>query len=141
MFRSTNAPPMWVLRIFVSLHVLTYRLSGRRLGRSMNGMPVLLLTTTGRKTGKPRTVPLVYLRDEADYVVTLGVVERPAWLLNLRAHPQAEIQVGPSRMKVKAREASDEERRQLWTRAPAYWHNYQTAAKSEFPFIFLRKIE
>ena len=132
---------MWLLRIFSSLHVLAYRLSGGRLGRTMNGMPVLLLTTTGRMTGKPRTVPVVYLRDGADYVIMPGVVENPAWLLNLRVNPQARIQVGVSVMPVGAHEANGEERRRLWVRAPAYWHDYQKAAKSEFPFILLRENE
>ena len=141
MFRSTKAAPMWLLRIFISIHMLFYRLSGGSLGKTMNGMPVLLLTTTGRKTGKQHTVPVVYLSDGDDYVITLGVVERPAWLLNLRSQPHASIQVGTSRLKVEAREASEEERRRLWALAPAYWHDYQKTAKSEFPFILLRMIE
>jgi F420H(2)-dependent quinone reductase len=140
MFRSTKVPPMWLLRIFISIHTLFYRLSGGRLGKKMNGMPVLLLTTTGRKTGKQRTVPVVYMSDGDDYVITLGVVERPAWLLNLRAHTPARIQIGSSEFTVEAREASEEEHRRLWARAPVYWHDYQKAAKSEFPFILLREI-
>jgi deazaflavin-dependent oxidoreductase (nitroreductase family) len=130
-----------LLRIFISFHILFYRLSGGRLGKTMNGMPVLLLTTIGRKTGQPRTVPVVYLTDGKDFVVTVGVVERPAWLLNLRGHPLAGIQVESSKLKVDAHEASEEERRRLWAKAPAYWHDYQKAAKSEFPFILLREIE
>lgn len=59
MFKSTYIPPIWLLRIFISLHVFVYSLSGGRLGKTMNGMPVLLLTTTGRKTSKPRKVPVV----------------------------------------------------------------------------------
>jgi len=141
MFRSTKVPPMWLLRIFIFFHMFFYRLSDGRLANTINGMPVLLLTTTGRKTGQPRTVPVVYLQDGIDYAVTVGVVERPAWLLNLRAHPFARIQIRSSRLKVAAHEASEEERHRLWSRAPAYWHDYQKAASSEFPFILLRQIE
>ena len=104
-------------------------------------MPVLLMTTTGRKTSKPHKVPVVYLRDGDNYIITLGVAERPDWLLNLRAHPRARIQIGSSEFMVEAREASDEERRRLWALAPAYWHDYQNAAKSEFPFMLLKEIK
>jgi deazaflavin-dependent oxidoreductase (nitroreductase family) len=132
---------MWLLRIFISIHMCLYRLSSGRLGKTMNGMPVLLLTTTGRKTGRPRTVPVVYLNDGNDYAITVGVVERPAWLLNLRAQPLAGIQVGSSKLRVEAREASDDDRRRLWARAPAYWHDYQKVTKNEFPFILLGEIK
>lgn len=141
MVRSTNAPPLWLLRIFSLLHALAYRMSGGRLGRTMNGMPVLLLTTTGRRTGKHRTVPVVYLRDGDNYIVAPGVLERPAWLLNLRAHPTARIQVGASRIQVRALEANQEQRRRLWARVPSYWQAYQKAAKNELPLIFLMEIE
>jgi len=131
-------PPLWLLRIFSALHVFIYRLSGGRLGAMMNGLPVLLLTTTGRKSGRPRTLPLVYMRDEADYIIAPGVLERPAWYLNLRAHPQATIQIGTSAIQVNAQEAHGDERRRLWAQAPAYWHDYQKRAKAELPVIILQ---
>jgi len=131
------APPRWLLRFSSSVHVVIYRLSGGRLGATMNGMPVLLLTTIGRKTSQPRTVPLVYMLDGAAYVIAPGVVENPAWYLNLRTNPQATIQTGASVMPAKAQEVHGEERRQLWARVPPYWRDYQRSYRGEIQVMIL----
>lgn len=97
----------------VSLHVLAYRLTGGRVG----GRSTLLLTTTGRKTGKPRTVPLRYVRDGQDYVVigaNLGRDKMPAWYLNLQAQPRATMQVSNARLPIAARTVPLQERQRLW---------------------------
>jgi deazaflavin-dependent oxidoreductase (nitroreductase family) len=79
--------------------------------------PVLLLTTTGRKSGEPRTAPVVYLRDGERLVVintNAGNKRIPAWSLNLKANPEAEVEVGRKRQAVRARVAEGEERTELW---------------------------
>jgi len=129
--------PLWLLRLSTWAHVILYRMSGGRLGKTLNGMPVLLLTTHGRRSGRARTVPLVYLRSGPHYVIGAGIRERPAWYLNLRTEPQASIQIGTRRLDVVARQVHGEERRQLWARTPAYWDDYQNRAKGELPLMVL----
>jgi deazaflavin-dependent oxidoreductase (nitroreductase family) len=100
-----------------ALHRLLYRASGGRIGGRLWDLPVVLLTTTGRQSGKQRTVPLCSLRDGDDVVViaSYGGLDRPpAWWLNLEANPQAELLNGRERRTVTARNAGPEERSRLW---------------------------
>jgi F420H(2)-dependent quinone reductase len=99
------------------LNVPLYRLSGGRLMGKVGRAPVLLLTTTGRRSGQPRTAPIVYLADgeRLALINTNGGNERiPAWSLNLKANPDAEVEVGRKRKSVRARIAEGEERADLW---------------------------
>jgi deazaflavin-dependent oxidoreductase (nitroreductase family) len=112
------------------LNVPIYRLSGGRLLGKVNKAPVLLLTTTGRKSGRQRTAPVVYLADGENYVVigsNAGHSRAPAWSLNLEANPEAEVEVGRARRTVKARVAEGEERAELWRR-----HNEQYSGFDEY---------
>ena len=105
------------LRLIGKLNVPVYRLSGGRLGGKVNRAPVLLLTTTGRKSGQRRTAPVVYLADGEKLVVigsNAGHSRTPAWSLNLKANPEAEIEVGRERRRVGARVATGDERAELW---------------------------
>jgi len=105
------------LRWTGKLNVPLYRLSGGRVGGKVGRAPVLLLTTTGRKSGEPRTAPVVYLAD-GDNVVLIntnaGNAKIPAWSLNLKAKPEAEVEVGRRRYPVRARIAAGEEHADLW---------------------------
>jgi F420H(2)-dependent quinone reductase len=107
------------LRAAGRLNVPIYRATrGRVLGK-VGRAPVLLLTTTGRRSGQPRTAPVVYLRDRARFVVigsNAGNANPPAWALNLRAHPDAEVEAYGERVAVRARVAEGEERAELWRR-------------------------
>ena len=133
-------------RLFFAGHALLYRLSGGALGGSFNG-PVLLLTTTGRKTGQRRTRPLTYLRDGEDLVVmgsNGGKDVHPAWYWNLRHNPAAEVQIGQQRLRVRAQEATPEERSRLWPRMIAQtpaWSTYTEKTARDVPIIILRPIE
>src|SRR5215217_1601087 len=107
------------LRLVGKLNAPLYRLSGGRIGGKVGRAPVLLLTTTGRKSGQPRTAPVLYLADGDRFVVintNAGNAKTPAWSLNLRANPDAEVEVGRRRLAVRGRLAEDEERAELWRR-------------------------
>ena len=94
-----------------------YRTSGGKLGGKVAGAPVMLLITTGRKSGQPRTAPLLYLEDGEDIVVVAsqgGMSEDPLWFKNLEANPEAEIEIGKEKRKVRARRATDEEKATHW---------------------------
>jgi deazaflavin-dependent oxidoreductase (nitroreductase family) len=97
------------------------------VGHIWNGVPVLLLTTTGRKTGQKRTTPLIYARDGDDYLVVAsmgGAPQHPDWYRNLLADPSAAIQVRADHVGVTARPAGEEERARLWAIVAAPWPNY-----------------
>jgi deazaflavin-dependent oxidoreductase (nitroreductase family) len=105
------------LRTIGRMNVPLYRLSGGRLGGKVGDGPVLLLTTTGRKSGEPRTTPILYLsRGDAMILIdTNGGNERlPGWSHNLKARPRAEVQIGRRRLAVSARIAEGAEREELW---------------------------
>jgi deazaflavin-dependent oxidoreductase (nitroreductase family) len=114
-------------RVVSPLQRQLYRRSGGRL--SLTGRaPVLLLTTTGRRTGLERTVPLLYLRDGDRLVVcnvNPGFEHTNPWVLNLRAQPHARVQVGRQTWPVVAREASPEELERIWPQLTAIWPAYQ----------------
>lgn len=115
------------LRWAGKLNVPLYRLSGGRIGGRIGRAPVLLLTTTGRRSGQPRTAPVVYLADGERFVVigsNAGNDRVPAWALNLKASPRAEVEVGRRRIPVRARVAEGEERAELWRRANAQYAGF-----------------
>jgi deazaflavin-dependent oxidoreductase (nitroreductase family) len=114
------------------LHAAIYRLTrGRVLGR-VGGQPVLLLETAGRRTGQPRTTPVQYLADGDTFVVVAsnaGAARPPAWYLNLRASPHAQVQVGERTIDVRAQEAAGQERAELWQRMTAANRYLERAAR------------
>jgi len=132
------------LSAFVKVHVALYRASGGRLGgRLRKGVPVLLLTTTGRKTGRRRTTPLLYVEEGDRYAVVAsagGAPSHPAWYLNLRSNPAATIQVGGRQLAVTAETAGLEERARLWpglTRMWPQYDDYQAKTRREIPVVIL----
>jgi len=117
-----------IKNIFSRLHAPLYRISRGRLGSRFRGIPMLLLTTTGRKSGKPRTWPLLYFRNEGRYVLIAsnwGQDHHPAWLLNLRDNPEAVIQVRDRIINVRAEQATGDERDRLWNGAVQAYGGYQ----------------
>jgi F420H(2)-dependent quinone reductase len=126
---------------------VAYRLSGGRVaGQVPSGAPICLLTTTGRRSGRRRTVPLLYLPDRDDLVVVAsrgGMGAHPAWYLNLLADPHATVQVGRSTVAVRARDATDEERRRLWpglTAAYPHFDAYRLRTSRQIPVVFLSPV-
>jgi deazaflavin-dependent oxidoreductase (nitroreductase family) len=134
-----------VLTSVSQLHVALYRASGGRVGGRFRNKtaPVLLLTTSGRKTGKQRTTPLLYVEEAGRYVVIAsvgGAPRHPAWYLNLRDKAEATIEIGRRKLAVTAETASPEERPRLWALAtemyPTY-DDYQAKTSREIPVVIL----
>jgi deazaflavin-dependent oxidoreductase (nitroreductase family) len=118
------------------------RVSKGRVGSAIS-RPVLLLTARGARTGRPRTVPLLYLADRDRLVLVAskgGSPRHPAWYLNLRAHPEATVEIRGRRSTYEAREAEGDERAALWRRAvdvhPGY-DVYQSRAGRQIPVMVL----
>ncbi|HTU96777.1 MAG TPA: nitroreductase family deazaflavin-dependent oxidoreductase [Solirubrobacteraceae bacterium] len=117
--RVSTAISADALKAIGRFNIPLYRLSRGRLFGRLDRAPVLLLTTTGRKSGAARTAPVVYLADGERLVVigsNAGNTRAPAWALNLSAHPEAEVEVRADRRRVTARVAEGEERETLWRR-------------------------
>jgi len=128
--RFSNSLGARGLRWAGKLNVPLYRLSGGRIGGKVGRAPVLLLTTTGRKSGLPRTAPVVYLADGENVVVintNAGNAKVPAWSLNLNANPEGEVERGRRRYPVRARIAGGAERERLWRE-----HNEQYAGFDDY---------
>jgi deazaflavin-dependent oxidoreductase (nitroreductase family) len=140
------ADRMWpLLTRMMRGHAVVYRATGGRVGARLPGLPdILLLDHVGRKSGKRRTTPLVYMPDGDDLVVVAskgGYPQHPAWLLNLRAHPDTTVQIGSRRLNVRAEEARAGERRRIWPRAIAHnphWGRYRERTSREIPIVVLR---
>jgi len=131
----------------LAMYRFCYRLTGGAIGGGSTGMPNLLLTTTGRKTGKPRTTPLYYVTDGANIVVVAsnaGRQRHPNWWLNLAEDPEAEVQVRHQKRRVKAEEAIGVERQRLWRLVvgtyPGY-QEFQRATTRKIPVVVLRPRE
>ncbi len=127
----------------LALHQFIYEKSGGRIGKRIGGAQMLLLRTTGRKSGLPRTAALLYHRDAGSYVVVGsrgGSDLPPAWLLNLEAAPEVVVQVGTKRFPARARVASAEERRRLWPEMTRLWpqyDRYQSQTHRLIPLVIL----
>jgi deazaflavin-dependent oxidoreductase (nitroreductase family) len=138
-------PSDFALKTMNSVHRLLVRVTGGRAGYEFGGMPVVELTTTGRRSGKPRTVLLTApLRDGDGYVVVAsrgGDDQHPAWFLNLRDHPDVEVAIkGGERRPMRARIASTEERARMWPQIAGRYRNYagyQKRTEREIPLVVL----
>lgn len=131
-------------RHFVRLHTLVYRLTGGRIGGCWDKAPILLLTTTGRRSGRPRTAPLLYLDDAGRFIVVAtnnGADQHPHWYRNLKANPEAIIRVRARRITVVAANAEGDEHERLWRRLVEIYPNYgrdQRRTERELPVVILR---
>jgi deazaflavin-dependent oxidoreductase (nitroreductase family) len=129
----------------VNANVALYRRTNGRLGNKVKGAPVLLLDHVGRKSGKQRTAPVLYLLDGDDVVVVAsrgGSKAMPAWWLNLQANPVTQIQIGAERRRVTARQATGEEKDRLWPRLVEMFPDfaaYQTRTPREIPVVILSR--
>ncbi len=126
-------------------HVRRYQETDGEVGYIWNGVPILLLTTTGRKSGQPRTTPLIYGKDGDDYLVVAsmgGAPQHPNWYRNLLAQPAAQIQVRADHVEVMARTAGDDEKARLWGIVSELWPNYdvyQSRTDRVIPVVVLSR--
>ena len=126
-----------------ALHRVLYRLSGGRIGSHIWGLPIVLLTTTGRESGRQRTGPRCSLRKGESLVVIAsdgGLDRAPAWWLNLQREPRATVRIGSATRNVVAREAEGDERAQIWAEvtriAPGYL-GYERRTERRIPVVVL----
>jgi deazaflavin-dependent oxidoreductase (nitroreductase family) len=128
---------------YTGANVIVYRRSGGRLWNTVKGAPVLLLDHVGRKSGQARTAPLLYMQDGDRLVIVAsrgGSEATPAWWLNLKASPTTTVQVGRERRTVTARQASTEEKAELWPRLVQMYSDYAVYARRtsrDIPVVIL----
>ena len=110
-------------------------------------LPTLLLTTTGRKSGEPRSLPLIYGRAGDGYVVIAskgGMPAHPLWFRNLEVAPECELMVGPKKVKARARVAEGDERQKLWDAMveiyPPYTSYQASATQRTIPVVVLEPV-
>ena len=132
-----------VMKIANGLHVVLYRMSGGKVANKIANMPILLITTFGRKSGKPHTNPVVYLKDGQDYLVSAsagGMDWQPSWYFNLQNRPQATIKIRAKSFDVKATIIIGNERTRLYEKFKAASSNfvkYEKASQRVIPVIRL----
>ena len=132
-----------LFHMFLALYIFLYRLTSGKFGGRVQGLSVLLLTTTGAKTGKQRTVPLGYFEVDGRPVIigsNAGADTHPSWFYNLKRHPGAKIQIRDQQSEVSAQIASPEQRDRLWARlteiSPGY-ANYANKTSRVIPMVLL----
>jgi deazaflavin-dependent oxidoreductase (nitroreductase family) len=132
------------IRIMSALNIWAFRISGGRIGgRFPGGAPVCLVTMTGRKSGEPRTAPLIYLADGERVVLVAskgGMSKHPVWYLNLVANPRCTVEIGRSKRAMHAHTANAEEKAALWPRLVAIYRDYddyQARTDREIPVVVL----
>ena len=136
-------PSDGMLKIMNSAHRVLLKVSFGKLGWKMGEMPVVELTTTGRKSGEPRKFPLIFGQDGDDYLLVAskgGAPDDPGWYLNLVANPDAVIQIKADVMQVTARTATDEEKPRLWAIMMEQWpyyDEYQSKTDRPIPVVVL----
>ncbi len=129
------------------VHRWVYQLSRGKAAGKTGRCKFLLLTTTGRRTSQSRTVPLLYLVDDGAYALVAsygGNPQAPAWLLNIRADPQVQLQVGGKRVTGVARIATAEERARLWNSFVAVfpgYDKYQAVSGRRIPIVLIQPKE
>src|SRR5918995_7266501 len=145
--RDFSKPATLALKLGSGVHAGVYRATNGKLFGRMGKSPILLLNTVGRKSGKKRTTPLLYVMDGDDFVVIAskgGAATHPAWYLNLRANPEATVEIGDREVQVEAEVADPEEKTRLWQKMvemyPAY-DDYQRKTEREIPLLLLRPVE
>ena len=142
--KDLSRPARLALRMGTGVHSGVYRATGGKLFGRMGKSPILLLNTMGRKSGKKRTTPLLYVMDGEGFVNIAskgGAPTHPAWYLNLIANPDATVEVGDREVRVRAEEVHGEDKTRLWQKMvemyPTY-DDYQTKTEREIPLLLLR---
>lgn len=143
-----------IIRTMSKANVAVYRWTGGLLGSTWRvgaafprGVPVLLLTTIGRKSGQPRTAPLLFIEDGNDVVVVAsqgGLPKDPLWYRNVQANPNVEVQIKRRKTKMVARDANEEERAKLWPKLVAHYSDfasYEAWTDRVIPIVICSPVE
>jgi len=131
--------------LFGAEHVRVFRETKGARGSTWRGAPILLLTTTGRSSGEPRTTPLIMQPDDGTWVIVAskgGAPDHPNWFKNLEATGEAEIDLGPEQVPVQMSVAQGDERARLWSKMTAVWppyDDYQARTEREIPVVVLAR--
>jgi F420H(2)-dependent quinone reductase len=141
--RNLSGPANLALKLGSSVHAGVYRATGGKLFGRMGKSPILLLNTVGRRSGKERSTPLLYVVDGEDFVIIAskgGAPTHPAWYLNLIANQDATVEVGDRKVRVRAEEVDGGEKVRLWRKMaemyPTY-DDYQKKTQREIPLLVL----
>lgn len=136
------------IKIFMAFNVVLIRLSGGRMGSQFGTQTVLILHTIGRKTGSPRSVPIAYFRDGANFFIVgsnWGSTKHASWYFNLKGNPQATLEVNGKKILTLAHEAEGEEYDRLWKLAtkshPAYEDYKKTTEQRHMPILVFQPLE
>ncbi len=136
-----------IQRALTTLHIAAYRATGGVVGHRVGPLPNLLLTTTGRTSGKPRTRVLTYIHADGQLALiasNFGSRTAPQWYRNLEARPEATVQLKRMRWPIQARPATPDERERVWSAAltiwPA-WAGYAERARRDIPIVMLDPAE
>ncbi|HEX5699737.1 MAG TPA: nitroreductase family deazaflavin-dependent oxidoreductase [Rubrobacter sp.] len=145
--KDLSGPARLALKLGSGAHAGVYRATGGKLFGRMGKSPILLLSTVGRKSGKKRTSPLLYAMDGEDFIIIAskgGAATHPAWYLNLKANPEATVEIGDLEVRVEAEVSDPEDKARLWQKMvemyPAY-DDYQRKTEREIPLLVLRPVE
>jgi deazaflavin-dependent oxidoreductase (nitroreductase family) len=136
-----------MVKLFGKVHKALYQMTGSRIFANLGQMPTLLLTTTGRKSGKSRTNPLLYVEDGDGFVIVAsfaGSPNHPSWYLNLQSDPKATIQIEKRVIPVTATTASPKEKKRLWpqlTAVYADYENYEKETDRDIPVVLLSVVD
>ena len=138
------SPKDLMFKAVTNFHELVFKVSGGRVANNFFGMPVVFLTTTGRKSGQPRTNPLTVPLEDGDRIVLVaskgGDPKHPAWYLNLVANPEVFVDRGKGKQRMTARPATAEEKAELWPRVTAKYKGYaqyQTRTSRDIPLVIV----
>ena len=135
-------PPRWFLKTFTKINVLVYKLSGGRLMNKLAGMPIVLVTMRGAKSGRTITIPLMYVPHEKGFILVAsqgGAPKHPAWYHNLVKNPEIEITHEGRTQNLTARRVNEEEKATLWSTCIEYYppyEQYQRRTERQIP-VFL----
>jgi deazaflavin-dependent oxidoreductase (nitroreductase family) len=146
---ATSKLPSWIqdhLNRYLSTNGEDGYLWDASLGGGKGMIPTLLLTTTGRKSGKQLTMPLIFGRSGADYVVIAskgGAPNHPAWYMNLEANAEVSVQVKADKFKARAHTVKGDERKTLWKKMVEIYgpyDSYQKKTDREIPVVLIRRL-
>lgn len=136
-----------LIKFFWHVHLKIYLWSKGRLGNVIRGLPILVLTTIGRRSGLTRQNALMYLPAGNDFVIVasnLGDDQHPAWWVNLKARTTASVQIADVQYTVRAREAEGDERERLWNAIAARnsdYEQYRTWTARRIPLVILERVQ